>query len=141
MTLFTGSQSVADKLIHITHGRVKLEDAGFDWKILGPDGASFTDKEVKMAGIICDQDAFALSGQKCSSQSILFAHDSWVKRGLVNVFVDYSKKRNFDDLTVGPVLSWNNAQISDHQNKILSFKNTKLISGGKPLERQAVPEV
>lgn len=47
MTLFTGSQSIADKLIKVTHGRIKLEDAGFDWKVLGPDGAAYTDHEVK----------------------------------------------------------------------------------------------
>ena len=39
MTLFTGSQHVAEKLTLDLRGRVKLEDAGFDWKILGPDVA------------------------------------------------------------------------------------------------------
>ena len=37
MTLFTGSSRVADKLAADLKGRIKLEDAGFDWKILGPD--------------------------------------------------------------------------------------------------------
>lgn len=37
MTLFTGSSRVAEKLAANLKGRVKLEDAGFDWKILGPD--------------------------------------------------------------------------------------------------------
>lgn len=37
MTLFTGSSRVADKLAFDLKGRIKLEDAGFDWKILGPD--------------------------------------------------------------------------------------------------------
>ena len=37
MTLFTGSSRVAEKLAEDLKGRVKLEDAGFDWKILGPD--------------------------------------------------------------------------------------------------------
>jgi 1-pyrroline-5-carboxylate dehydrogenase len=37
MCLFTGSQAVAEKLTADLRGRVKLEDAGFDWKILGPD--------------------------------------------------------------------------------------------------------
>ncbi|GKD65857.1 hypothetical protein Tco_1307965 [Tanacetum coccineum] len=35
--LFTGSSRVADKLADDLNGRIKLEDAGFDWKILGPD--------------------------------------------------------------------------------------------------------
>ena len=37
MTLFTGSGAVAEMLARDLHGRIKLEDAGFDWKILGPD--------------------------------------------------------------------------------------------------------
>lgn len=37
MTLFTGSSRVAEKLAVDLNGRIKLEDAGFDWKILGPD--------------------------------------------------------------------------------------------------------
>lgn len=37
MTLFTGSSRVADLLAVDLKGRIKLEDAGFDWKVLGPD--------------------------------------------------------------------------------------------------------
>lgn len=36
-TLFTGSRAVAEKLCADLGGRVFLEDAGFDWKVLGPD--------------------------------------------------------------------------------------------------------
>jgi 1-pyrroline-5-carboxylate dehydrogenase len=43
--LFTGSSKVAEHLTQVLKGRIKyhsqlidsLEDAGFDWKILGPD--------------------------------------------------------------------------------------------------------
>lgn len=37
MTLFTGSSRVAEKLALDLKGRIRLEDAGFDWKVLGPD--------------------------------------------------------------------------------------------------------
>ena len=37
MTLFTGSSRVAEKLAIDLGGRIRVEDAGFDWKILGPD--------------------------------------------------------------------------------------------------------
>lgn len=40
-TLFTGSSAVAEKLAKDLKGRIKLEDAGFDWKILGPDVHNF----------------------------------------------------------------------------------------------------
>ena len=36
-TLFTGSSRVAELLATDLRGKIKLEDAGFDWKILGPD--------------------------------------------------------------------------------------------------------
>lgn len=44
--LFTGSSEAARHITNIVGGRVRLEDAGFDWKILGPDGDSFTDTEI-----------------------------------------------------------------------------------------------
>jgi 1-pyrroline-5-carboxylate dehydrogenase len=34
LTQFTGSSRVAELLSKQTHGKVKVEDAGFDWKIL-----------------------------------------------------------------------------------------------------------
>jgi hypothetical protein len=36
-TLFTGSSTVAEILAKELNGKIKLEDAGFDWKIMGPD--------------------------------------------------------------------------------------------------------
>ena len=37
LTQFTGSSVVGEHLASVTRGKVKLEDAGFDWKVLGPD--------------------------------------------------------------------------------------------------------
>jgi len=56
--------------------QVFLEDAGFDWKVLGPDVA-----EPDYVAWQCDQDAYACSGQKCSAQSILFVHENWAAAG------------------------------------------------------------
>lgn len=36
-TLFTGSSNVGEHLAKTLKGKIRLEDAGFDWKILGPD--------------------------------------------------------------------------------------------------------
>ncbi len=58
-------------------GRGFLEDAGFDWKVLGPDV-----RDVDYVAWQCDQDAYACSGQKCSAQSMLFMHDAWLAAGL-----------------------------------------------------------
>ncbi|XP_056851777.1 delta-1-pyrroline-5-carboxylate dehydrogenase 12A1, mitochondrial-like isoform X1 [Raphanus sativus] len=70
MTLFTGSSRVAEKLALDLKGRIRLEDAAFDWKVLGPDV-----QEVDYVAWVCDQDAYACSGQKCSAQSMLFMHE------------------------------------------------------------------
>jgi len=48
---------VAERLSKLTHGKVKIEDAGFDWKILGPDVS-----DVEYVAWQCDQDAYAASG-------------------------------------------------------------------------------
>ena len=56
--------------------QVFLEDAGFDWKILGPDVSN-----VDYVAWQCDQDAYACTGQKCSAQSLLFMHKNWVQAG------------------------------------------------------------
>ena len=56
--------------------QVFLEDAGFDWKILGPDV-----QNVDYVAWQCDQDAYACSGQKCSAQSMLFVHKNWAQAG------------------------------------------------------------
>ena len=84
-TLFTGSRRVAERLAVEHHGKVFLEDAGFDWKILGPDAPDPGTQDFEHVAWQCDQDAYAATGQKCSAQSILFMHENWVKRGLEKV--------------------------------------------------------
>ena len=37
MHQFTGSSKVAEHLMQVTQGKLRIEDAGFDWKLLGPD--------------------------------------------------------------------------------------------------------
>lgn len=37
MTLFTGSSKVGEHLVKALNGKVRLEDGGYDWKILGAD--------------------------------------------------------------------------------------------------------
>ena len=59
MTLFTGSSKVGEIIAKQLSGRCKLEDAGFDWKILGPDVG-----DVDYVAHVSDQDAYGYSGQK-----------------------------------------------------------------------------
>ncbi|KAL6175537.1 hypothetical protein ACLB2K_052176 [Fragaria x ananassa] len=136
MTLFTGSSRVAEKLVADLKGRVKLEDAGFDWKILGPDV-----HEEDYVAWVCDQDAYACSGQKCSAQSILFMHENWSKTSLLSKMKDLAERRKLEDLTVGPVLTLTTETMLDHANKLLQIPGSKLLFGGKPLEDHSIPPV
>ena len=65
-TLFTGSSRVAESLSKNLRGKVRIEDAGFDWKILGPDVPK-NQKDIEYIAWQSDQDAYAHTGQKCSA--------------------------------------------------------------------------
>lgn len=132
---FTGSSELAEKISKQTNGKVQMEDAGFDWKVFGADLGN-----VEYAAYQCDQDAYAASGQKCSAQSIAYIHKNWVKAGLIEKMKEQAAKRKLADLSVGPVLSWNNKQISEHIEAILKIPGAKILFGGKPIEGTKVPE-
>ncbi|GAB4819738.1 hypothetical protein N2152v2_006784 [Parachlorella kessleri] len=135
-TLFTGSQKVAEKLAKDLHGKVRLEDAGFDWKVLGPDV-----RDVDYVAWQCDQDAYACSGQKCSAQSILFMHDNWVEAGLEGKLRDLASTRKLSDLTIGPVLSWTTEAMLQHAQRLLQIPGARMAWGGQPLEGHTIPKV
>ena len=134
VTQFTGSSRVAEHLAAKLKGRVRIEDAGFDWKVLGPDVVN-----PDYVAWQSDQDAYAASGQKCSAQSILFAHNNWVKAGILDKIKNIAAKRKLDDLSVGPVITWNNKRIKEHQDKVLAIPGAKLLFGGKALTNHKIP--
>lgn len=135
-TLFTGSSKVAEKLALDLKGRVKLEDAGFDWKILGPD----VQNEDYVAWV-CDQDAYACSGQKCSAQSILFMHENWANQNFLERLKKLASKRKLEDLTVGPVLTVTTERMLDHVKNLLAIPGARVEFGGKPLTNHTIPDV
>lgn len=136
MTLFTGSSRVAEKLADDLSGRVKLEDAGFDWKILGPDV-----HEVDYVAWVCDQDAYACSGQKCSAQSILFMHENWGRSSLLDKMTELAARRKLDDLTIGPVLTVTTEVMLDHAKKLLQIPGSRLLFGGEALQNHSIPAI
>lgn len=108
--------------------KVFLEDAGFDWKLLGPDVS-----DLDYVAWQSDQDAYACSGQKCSAQSMLFAHSNWVKAGLLDRLEARARARRLSDLTIGPVLTWTTDAILAHAKRLLAIPGARLLWGGKPL--------
>ncbi len=103
--------------------QVFLEDAGFDWKLLGPDV-----HDMDYVAWQSDQDAYACSGQKCSAQSILFAHRNWVKAGLFDKLKERAARRRLQDLTVGPVLSWTTDAMLNHMKKLLELPGAGVVA-------------
>eukprot|EP00560_Eucampia_antarctica_P001527 CAMPEP_0197833422 /NCGR_PEP_ID=MMETSP1437-20131217/18990_1 /TAXON_ID=49252 ORGANISM="Eucampia antarctica, Strain CCMP1452" /NCGR_SAMPLE_ID=MMETSP1437 /ASSEMBLY_ACC=CAM_ASM_001096 /LENGTH=489 /DNA_ID=CAMNT_0043437481 /DNA_START=291 /DNA_END=1760 /DNA_ORIENTATION=+ len=136
LTQFTGSSRVAELLSQKTGGKVKIEDAGFDWKILGPDVS-----DVDYVAWQCDQDAYATQGQKCSAQSILFIHENWDKTDLIDKMKANASRRSLDDLTMGPVLTHTTKDMMDHIHQLLTVPGASLLFGGKEIENHDIPDV
>ena len=136
LTQFTGSTRVAELLGNKTNGKVKIEDAGFDWKILGPDVG-----DVDYVAWQCDQDAYASSGQKCSAQSIMFMHKNWSTPDLLDKIKANATQRSLKDLTVGPVLTHTTEEILAHTERLLSIPGSYLVCGGKELENHEIPNI
>jgi 1-pyrroline-5-carboxylate dehydrogenase len=136
MTQFTGSSDIAEKLALLTHGRVRLEDAGFDWKVIGPDVGPASIDYVAWQS---EQDSYSLSGQKCSAESFLITHTNAVKAGLYEKMAAQASLRNLADLSIGPVLSVKNAEFEKHRDFCLKLEGAKLLFGGKPLTGHHIP--
>lgn len=132
---FTGSSTVAEHTSALVNGAIRLEDAGFDWKIIGPDyDAAWLDYVAWQ----CDEDAYNASGQKCSAQSILFVHEHWAEQLLPKIR-ELAARRHLDDLTVGPVLTWTDKQMLAHIAAVRAVPGAQLLFGGEPLDRAGIP--
>ena len=138
MNLFTGSARAAKRLTNVLNGKIKVEDAGLDWKILGPDVSN-----VDYVSFMIDHDSYALGGQKCSAESFLFVHENWTKTDLYSKIKALTEKRSINDLTNPPILSWNNKKIQAHIDNVLkTVKGSEILFGGKPItEKHSVPEI
>jgi 1-pyrroline-5-carboxylate dehydrogenase len=139
MTLFTGSNAVGEHLVKALKGKVRLEDGGFDWKLLGPDIPK-KQEDLDFVAYTCDQDAYAVSGQKCSCQSIMFMHRNWRKTALLDKMKAQAAKRNVKNLTAASILTWDNKKIQAHQDALLELKGAEVIFGGKPLKGHNIPD-
>ncbi|MEH6571177.1 MAG: aldehyde dehydrogenase family protein [Halioglobus sp.] len=132
---FTGSSTVGEAISKTMNGRVRLEDAGFDWKIIGPD---YQSDWLDYVAWQSDQDAYNASGQKCSAQSILFVHENWVDH-LLPKLSSLAQGRKLEDLTVGPILSWTDTKIDAHIKHVLAVPGAELLFGGRHLQKHSIP--
>jgi 1-pyrroline-5-carboxylate dehydrogenase len=136
MLQFTGSSTVAERIAVAVNGKVRIEDAGFDWKIIGPD---FDERWLDYVAWQADEDAYNAAGQKCSAQSILFVHDNWGD-ALLPRLGKLAARRGLDDLTLGPVLTWTNEAIDRHVDAVMAVPGAKRLFGGSPLTGHSIPD-
>lgn len=128
---FTGSSAVAERLSQLLHGKIRMEDSGMNWKILGPDVS-----DISFVAGQTDQDAFACSGQKCSALRLLFVHENWSKTDFLAQVSARAKQRSYKDRTLSPILTWSNQRLSAHVEKVLAVPGARLVSGGRPVEEK-----
>ncbi len=133
---FTGSTEIAEQTSKTVNGAVRLEDAGFDWKVIGPD---FQPDWLDYVAWQSDEDAYNASGQKCSAQSILFVHESW-SEALLPRLKNLAERRELENLSLGPVLSWTNQEIKSHIDAVLAIPGASLLFGGQALEGHDIPD-
>ena len=137
MLQFTGSSQVAEQLSQDMNGRIRVEDAGFDWKVIGPD---YSSEWADYVAWQCDEDAYNASGQKCSAQSILFVHENWTDH-LMPRLKKLVERRRLDNLSIGPVLTWSNKEIKNHINALLQIPGSEVVFGNEELESHTIPSV
>jgi 1-pyrroline-5-carboxylate dehydrogenase len=60
-------------------------------------------------------------------------HKNWAKTNFLELLEKQASKRNLKNLTIGPILSWNNERIKAHIDAVLELDGAKLLFGGEPL--------
>ncbi len=138
-TLFTGSTHIAEKLLTDLMGRVKIEDGGFDWKIIDNIGYHELFDVIKQ----CDIDAYEFGGQKCSAQSIMFLNrDTMYRTDLDFIYrlEALAKRRSLHNLTNVPLLSVSNQTIDKHIYELQKINGSRVVFGGKSIQNTSIPE-
>lgn len=57
-----------------------------------------------------------------------------MKAGFVDKIKTLAARRKLEDLTVGPVLTWDNKKIQQHIDSILALHGAKVLFGGRPIQ-------
>ncbi|MED6148520.1 hypothetical protein PIB30_053942 [Stylosanthes scabra] len=129
-----------EQMLHLLHRcGLPVEDVDF----INCDGKTMNKllQEEDYVAWVCDQDAYACSGQKCSTQSLLFMHENWASTSLVSKLKGLAKRRKLEDLTMDPFLTFTTESMLDHMKQLLEIPCSKLLFGGKPLEGHSIPSI
>lgn len=68
-------------------------------------------------------------------------HKNWRKTDFIEKITHQASLRKLDDLTIVPVLSWNNERIKEHIDAVLQLDGAELLFGGVPLKNHSIPSI
>ncbi len=136
---FTGSHATMERLYAAGGRRIKGETSGVNPRIMMPFNGSDRVLATQVAAI--EGDAFNLMGQKCSAQRLLFPHRSWMETEFLRQIQERAAQRGFEDLTLGPVLTWNTERLYDRVRTLSEIKKAELLFGGEALSKTTWPYV
>jgi len=69
----------------------------------------------------------------------MFIHTNWHKHDILGKLKALAERRNLKDLSIGPVLTWNNERIKSHIDSLLELEGAKILWGGKSLTGHTIP--
>jgi len=67
-------------------------------------------------------------------------HKNWAKSDIMETMQRLAQSRKLENLTAGPILSWNNEKIKSHIDAVLELEGSYVLWGGKPLTGHNIPD-
>lgn len=69
-------------------------------------------------------------------------HKNWNKTDFLEKWTNQTAKRNLNDLSICPILSWNNKKLKEHTDAVMELDGAKMVIGGKPLSTpNSIPSI
>ena len=65
--------------------------------------------------------------------SFIYLFQYRIAEGFLNKLKSLAERRRLEDLTICPIITWNNEKILKHIDLVLKIDGAKLLFGGKPL--------
>jgi 1-pyrroline-5-carboxylate dehydrogenase len=66
-------------------------------------------------------------------------HKNWNKTDFIQKWAEQTAKRSVQNLTIGPVMTWDNEDIKAHIDDVMAMDGAELLMGGKPLKNHTIP--
>jgi 1-pyrroline-5-carboxylate dehydrogenase len=65
-----------------------------------------------------------------------------VEAGFFDKIKELAERRSLDNLSITPVITWNNQKIQEHVDRLLELPGAHVVCGGRPLDvPHNIPEI